>query len=714
MADSAAMVAPARAAPARQTRDSDGTGGGHNLGEGRPEEVQHMNAPTHRFSSAPTRQASAPVARRRRARRTWRGSVAAALALGLLLVAAVPAAAVEDVATVTSGVTGEIDLEAIASFVEAAVPAAMDEHEAPGGVVVLVAEGRIVFAEGFGRTALEGGQPVDASRTRFDVGSVAKLVTASAVMQQVERGTLDLDEDVNSYLTTFEIPATYPEPVTTAHLLTHTAGFAEHFLVGMWAHGPGGADPLAESLARHRPERVRPPGVAHQYSNYGMSLAGHLVEVVTGQRFEDYVEEQVLGPLGMTRTTYGRPPAVDAVDAVPHSAMGGPTAAVEPAYVDWLPAGGLWTTGEDMAAFMLAHLPDGAHDGQRLLEPSTVEAMQRTQFSAHPAVAGLGYGFFGDHRGGIQHGGGWMGAGAHVHLRPDLGLGLFSAFNHDDGPLLASRLHDEIAERFLPAGSALSADPVLASATTPATGSYAGGYRWNRHDRSSFASVFSTLMISWLEVAEHPDGTLTTTMSPAPFIVETRWVPSEPGVFVEDGGTNVLAFDLDLDGRATGLHVMGAQLFSMDRVGAGGSSGASLVVLLAISVLLLLVAIAWPVGALVRRLRRRGGATSAEVRRVRRLSGVAAAVASGFVVGLVVHVATDMAGLLQVSATLRGLLWLPLLAAVLTAALAVLVGRLWWCRDGTLTARLYHSVVLVALLGFLPLLHSLRLLGFHY
>jgi CubicO group peptidase (beta-lactamase class C family) len=667
-----------------------------------------MNVPTHQPS--PT-----PVARRGRAWPIPRGPVAAALALGLLLAAAAPATAIEGTGPVTSsGVAGEVDLEALTSYVGARVPDAMAEHGSPGGVFVLVADGRIVLAEGFGWTALEGGQPVDASRTRFDVGSVAKLVTASAVMQQVERGTLDLDEDVNTYLARFEIPATYPEPVTTSHLLTHTAGFAEHFLVGMWADGPGGADPLAEALARHRPERVRPPGVAHQYSNFGMALAGHLVEAVTGQRFEDYVQEQLLGPLGMTRTTYGRPPAVDAVDAVPHSAMGGTTAAVEPAYVDWLPAGGLWTTGEDMATFMLAHLQDGAHVGQRILEPSTVAAMQRTQFSPHPAVPGLGYGFFGDHRGGIQHGGGWMGTGAHVYLRPDLGLGLFSAFNHDDGPLLASRLHDEIAGRFLPAAAAPTADPVLASATTTATGSYAGGYRWNRHDRSSFASVISTLMIPRLEVTEHPDGTLTTTMSPTPFIGETRWVPTQPDVFVEDGGTNVLAFDLDLDGRATGLHVMGAQLFSMDRVGAGSSSGASLFPLLASSFLLLIAALAWSAGALVRRLRRRGAETSPELCRVRRLSGVAAAVASVFVVGLVVHFATDMAGLLQVSATLRGLLWLPLLAAALTVGLAALVARLWWRRDGSLTARLYHSVVLVALLGLLPLLHSLRLLGFHY
>jgi CubicO group peptidase (beta-lactamase class C family) len=210
--------------------------------------------------------------------------------------------------------------------------------------------------------------------------------------------------------------------------------------------------------------------------------------------------------------------------------MAGPTAALDPAYVNWLPAGGLWTTGEDMAAFMLAHLQGGEHGGTRILEPATVEAMHRTQFSPHPSVAGIGYGFFGDRHGAVQHGGGWVGTGAHLYLRPDLGIGMFTAFNHDDGPLMAARLHQDLADRFLPDGSRERRrgrpDP-RAPAATP-VGTFEGQYRWNRHDDTSFASLLSTLMISRMQVTEHPDGTLSTTMTPAPFIDDTRWLPTGP------------------------------------------------------------------------------------------------------------------------------------------------------------------------------------------
>jgi len=643
---------------------------------------------------------------------------AAMLTVWLLVAAPVVAAEAAETAQAPGAPTTaiEVDLDAIAAHAQEAVAVAMAEHEVPGGVFMLVADGEIAIAEGFGTTSIGGGTRVDPARTRFDVGSVAKLVTATAVLQQVERGRLDLDEDVNTYLTDLEIADTYPEPVTTADLLTHTAGFAEHLLVGMWAEGPGQAEPLAETLARHTPARIRAPGVVHQYSNFGMALAGHLVEIAADQPFEDYVHEQILDPLGMTRTTYGRPPAADAVDAVPHSAMAGPTTAVDPAYINWLPAGGLWTTGEDMAAFMLAHLQGGERDDTRILEAATVDAMHRTRFSPHPRVAGLGYGFFGDRHGAVQHGGGWVGTGAHLYLRPDLGVGMFTAFNHDDGPLLAARLHADLADRFLPPGSAPAPGVALdtpATDRTVAAGAFEGEYRWNRHDHSSFASLLSTLMISRLQVTEHPDGTLSTSMSPEPFIADTRWRPTGPGVFVEEDGTNVLAFDLDDEGTAVGLHVMGAQLFSMDRLAWYSSSGTTLSLLLATSLVLLIAAAGWPVGALVRRLRRTGTGVPSELRGVRRLSGVTAAVGVTFVLGLVAHLATDMAGLLQVSTTLRGLLWLPLLATGLTAGLAVLVARMWRRRLGRLSARLYHSVVLAALFGFLPLLASLRLLGFH-
>jgi CubicO group peptidase (beta-lactamase class C family) len=225
---------------------------------------------------------------------------------------------------------------------DAAIAEAMEQHGIPGGVFVLVADGTIVHAQGYGHTDLERQTPVDARRTRFDIGSVSKLLTATAVIQQVEQGTLDLHTDVNDYLTAFEVPDDFDEPVTAAHLLTHTAGFGEYYLLGSAAPGAGEDDPLADSLSRFLPPRIRAPGVAHQYDNFGMALAGHLVENVTSQTFEGYVTANILEPLGMARSTDGRP-VPDTDDVVPHEAVPGVDAAgaVPPMHVNSLPTGGL-------------------------------------------------------------------------------------------------------------------------------------------------------------------------------------------------------------------------------------------------------------------------------------------------------------------------------------------------------------------------------------
>jgi CubicO group peptidase (beta-lactamase class C family) len=643
--------------------------------------------------------------------------VAGALAAALLLGSA-GAVAADDAPVADATEPAALDLDALRAHVDRTVAAAMDEHAIPGGVFVLAADGDLAIARGYGHTGLDRQTPVDPARTRFDIGSVGKLVTATAVMQQVEQGRLELHEDVTTYLEDVEVPATYGAPVTAAHLLTHTAGFAERFMVGMWASGPGEAEPLAESLARLAPGRIRPPGVAHQYNNYGMALAGHLVETVTGRTFEEYVHEHVLEPLGMMNTTYGRP-AAGAVDVTPHAALTGPTTALEPEYVNLLPAGGLWTTGADVAAFMLAHVGGGEHAGSRILEPATVAEMQASQFAPHPDVPGIGYGFFQDHRGGVQHGGGWVGTGAHLYLRPDLGIGLFAAFNHSDGALVAPTLLHDVADRFLPPPAAdgpARAVPVTTptAATNAPSGAYAGAYRWNRHDRTSFASLFSVMEIARMRVVEHADGSLTTRMTPHPYVPETRWVPAEPGVFVDPRTGNVLGFDLDEHGAATGLHVLGAQLFSMERTAWHQSPVTIFAALVTVVLALLAAAVAWPLGAARRRWRREGAVAPTTWRRLRRLSGSTAGLGVLFVVGLAGHFAIDMPGVLQAGPGLRLLLWLPLVVAAATAGLTVLLLGAWRRREGSLAGRLYHSGVLVALLAFLPLLLELRLLGFHY
>jgi CubicO group peptidase (beta-lactamase class C family) len=123
--------------------------------------------------------------------------------------------------------------------------------------------------------------------------SVSKLFTWTALMQAAERGLLDLDTDVNRYLTGFQVPDTYPQPVTPAHLLTHTAGFEDRW-IGSMTRDPNELVPLSRALAETMPERVEAPGLVHSYSDYGANLAGHLVEQVSGLSFDQFVEQNIL------------------------------------------------------------------------------------------------------------------------------------------------------------------------------------------------------------------------------------------------------------------------------------------------------------------------------------------------------------------------------------------------------------------------------------
>src|SRR5262249_10817902 len=134
---------------------------------------------------------------------------------------------------------------------------------------------------------------------------ISKLFTTIAVMQLVQSGRLELDRDVNQYLE-FSIPPAFGRPVTMRDLLRHTAGFDET-IRGLVFFDSTRIEPLADYVRSNLPARVSPPGAIPAYSNYGMSLAGYLVQRITGKGFEDYVADRIFAPLGMVRATFRQP-----------------------------------------------------------------------------------------------------------------------------------------------------------------------------------------------------------------------------------------------------------------------------------------------------------------------------------------------------------------------------------------------------------------------
>jgi CubicO group peptidase (beta-lactamase class C family) len=312
----------------------------------------------------------------------------------------------------------------------------MTDRYIAGAAISIVHDGRLVYAEGFGDREVYTEDPVDPARTIFRIGSITKVLTGVAIMQLVDRGLLDLDADVNQYLDEFRVPDTFEEPVRVRHLLTHTAGFDQ---IGLDRHVDSSgqvratADWLAENLVR-----LRPPGEVSAYDTYAITLAGHLVEAVSGLAYEEYLRQNVFQPLGMHRSGILVPPALE-----PDLALGygfaGEWEVLPWEYMNTNPASTVNSTALDMAKLGLMLLGEGTFQRRSVLSEKSATAMLTRQYTNHPDQPGYGYTLFENEWNGIttfSHGGSMAGYAAMLYLVPEHELGIFIACNQESGALI--------------------------------------------------------------------------------------------------------------------------------------------------------------------------------------------------------------------------------------------------------------------------------------
>src|SRR5918997_750745 len=191
------------------------------------------------------------------------------------------------------------------AWLDGLMPYSLARGDIPGAVVVVVKDGQVLTQRGYGFANVAKRQKVDPRTTLFRPGSISKLFTWTAVMQQVEQGKLNLDADVNQYLD-FKIPPYQGRPVTLRQIMTHTAGFEEQ-VKDLITTEQDAAVPYDKLLKRWVPDRVYAPGTTPAYSNYATSLAGYIVARVSGQPFDQYLERNIFAPLGMSRSTMRQP-----------------------------------------------------------------------------------------------------------------------------------------------------------------------------------------------------------------------------------------------------------------------------------------------------------------------------------------------------------------------------------------------------------------------
>jgi len=347
-----------------------------------------------------------------------------------------------------------ITAENVETFFNTAFAVQQQEHRIAGAVVSVVYQGEPLFKAGYGYADIDQRIPADAEISLFRIASITKTFIWTAIMQLQEQGKLDINDDVNDYLTEFKIPDTFPEPIRIRHLLTHTPGLEESAL-GMSARNLEEMKPLARYLQTNMPARVRPPGSHASYSNWGASLAGYIIEQISGQSWSDYVDANILTVLDMksTNTQNEISEPLRKRHAKGYRFTNGEFIATPFEVLNDAPAGNMSSTADDMSRFMLAHLADGQYNGQQLLNAATAQEMQSILFDAHGKLPPLLHGFLGYHQNDqviFGHGGDINQFHSDMALFPELGLGLFVSFNSDPGAAARSNLVPAFVDYFFP------------------------------------------------------------------------------------------------------------------------------------------------------------------------------------------------------------------------------------------------------------------------
>jgi len=471
---------------------------------------------------------------------------------------------------------GPTDATELETFLDELMAKGMEEHHIPGAAVSVVKEGKLFFSKGYGYADLEKKIPVDPEQTIFSIGSVGKLFTWTAVMQLAEQGKLDLDADVNNYLD-FHIPDNYPQPITLKHLLTHTAGF-EDLWFEVFAWDAGDVMPVGEWLASHIPARVHPPGEIAAYSNYGANLAGYIVARVSGQPYEQYIQEHIFEPLGMERSSANLPLPPDLRS---HASLGywemdsvlQPVPKVPDDYLGqtaMVPAGGHLSSVTDMARFMIAHLNGGHYNDAeikeaRILNESTTQQMHNTLYTPDPRILGTAYGFFDFSDNGqrtLGHSGGTLGFATLLLLLPDQNLGVFVVYNTEDvGDLTIQHFGFQRAffDHYYPVPAVEPIQPPVDFAERASH--FAGSYKTTRSAYTTFEKI-GNLMSPPVEISDLGNGMLLY----SDHGVEARLVEVEPLYFHQVDGPFGILFREDDRGRITNMFADYAPQYAYEKL----------------------------------------------------------------------------------------------------------------------------------------------------
>jgi CubicO group peptidase (beta-lactamase class C family) len=485
----------------------------------------------------------------------------------------------------------------LAAFTDSILPFQLKQENIAGAVIIVVKDGNVLFKKGYGYADVAKKTPVTPDGTLFRPGSISKLFTWTAVMQLVEQGKLDLDRDINDYLD-FKIAATYPKPITLRNLMTHTPGF-EEAVKDLIVTRSSMMIPLQQYVSTHMPQRVYAPGTTPAYSNYGATLAGYIVQRVSGMPFDDYVEKSIFGPLGMSNTTF-RQPLPPQLESLMSSGYALATSKAKPyEFVVPAPAGSSATSAIDISHFMIAHLQNGEFNGARILKPETVALMHSAQFGVNPSLPKMALGFYEETRNGhriIGHGGDTEYFHSDLHLILDANVGFFISYNSAGRHETDARgvLFDMFIDRYFPYAIPSAPNPADAAGDARLV---AGEYISSRRPVTNILSFLGFLSEAKVTPAE--DGTITIDIFKGLNQLPITWQEIGPLLYREKDGQHLVGFTRDSDNRL--VLAMNYPFMVWTKVSLAGNAAINIFLVVFTLAVCLLTLVLWPVSAWLRR-----------------------------------------------------------------------------------------------------------------
>jgi len=607
-----------------------------------------------------------------------------------------------------SGLQDQLDPNDLEIYIDGLMASLRSAHNIAGATVAIVKDGETLFSKGYGWADVEQRKPVDAPTTMFRIGSVTKLFTWTAIMQLRDQGRLDLDTDITEYID-ISIPQTFEEPITLRHLLTHTPGFEDR-IFGLFAALP--PEGRGSWLQTNMPARINPPGSYVSYSNYGSTLAGYVVEQISGMSWGDYIGEHILEPLDMEYATAIQP-VPDALAA--HLSNG--YSFREGRFVArnferigaQAPAGGMSASAESMARFMKAMLNDGEYNGNRILEAATAAEMRERAFVTDERINNMSLGFYEQNSHGLSmvgHGGSTSWFHTDMSLIPELNMGIFVSFNSEGGGLPAmGGFRQMLLDRYISAEENLSDSPQ--PGWEDRAHAYEGTYLMLRRSFTTFEK-FLGMLIGRISIEAADNGEIILNWP----LGQERMYEIEPGHFRKMNGHLEAAFIGDPETGYTQIVVSDLPMIAAIRPGSIESDALHLGLL----VFALLLFLSVPAAMAGRYLLQRRFVEIKPLRgpeRWARWLGLGYVLLAFMFIILLASVIGDMESFMagEGASAIRAVLSLPLImviwATVLAAAAIMAFRKGWWSRR----SRIHFTLFVVAAVLFVIQLAYWNLMG---